>query len=211
MLPERGEIEYERFCAICGTCFCPPDETTLATYIPDRGLLDSITEDDVAWLGRFKIIGLSSSGTAFVTGPCRERCNRAEITRGSASDISFGKIINRKGGGPEEVLSVEYLARENFWTNRNISRAKAWLKVHVNCFDVVFLRALDYTNQRDGGFFRYGGPLYDAIVEHSRMLLPRECLSVCAQRRLGYGRLRSDDEAAHRLKLISMRKVGQTS
>lgn len=96
-------------CAICGGCFCVPDARTIATWIPKHGSQDIITEDNVDWLKRFRILGEASPGNAdsvFLTGSCRKRRGYMEITRGTAADVCFGTVLRHQGEGENEVLAV---------------------------------------------------------------------------------------------------------
>ena len=159
-------------CAICAACFCPPDATTIASYLPDHGPLDVITEEDVVWLGRFKIIGGSASETAFMTGPCRQRHDRTDVTRGNAADVSFGQVIRQRGDGEGEVLSLAMLAPENFWFHHAAGdSARPWLKVHTQCYDEIFLRTLAYIEHKDKiKKDRYLEELHATLCDHFRQL-----------------------------------------
>jgi hypothetical protein len=138
-----------RHCAICGVDTSPPDEDMLVAYAAENPL-DTISEDDVSWVRRFRILGhrLQNQGTEteeegeekeeeeeehryFLSGKCVQRGFRVQFYRGEVADVDFNNITSKRGDGPDELLSMSWPQSINHnWMNN-------WMIIHEQCYQII--------------------------------------------------------------------------
>ena len=163
------------FCDICKTCTCLPSENSLIHLLAENNPAGPTTEEDVAWLSRFYIVGhkkaspnMDPEPTYFITDICRRRRDEIHIRRGKvAIGVNFGNTNSIRGDGASEVLSmksfdVAALARrpklEDLYDH--------WVVVHQRCYEAIFLRVLVQYERNDASITSHQSQtFYNALYE----------------------------------------------
>lgn len=158
-------------CSICGVCFCVPSDTLLLSYQDISSQYKPIVDDDVLWLGHFRLLGRNpivpqkSPEVAkeddefadppekyFLSGPGRFRRSKAEFLRGSIIGTHWRADCSVKGEGAAEVLAMPIRDLSGFLTLGHWR--ERILLVHGDCYGTILPRAMDYI-QRENRHWRH--------------------------------------------------------
>ena len=179
-------VEYNH-CCICGACFCIPSDELLLSYINDSDYQKPITDDDVLWLSRFRILAKYSPQAAgiehqdrvikdgrlspcFLSGPGRFRRSKAEFLRGDLFDLYFGEECSSvKGEEPDELLVMQDLSLWAFVEAR--ARYEEVLVFHQVCYDGILNRVLKSSKRKK--FLNHRTDPFNLINLHASLLSQR--------------------------------------
>jgi hypothetical protein len=148
-------------CAVCGACFCVPDDETLIHLQQSALGSTPIQEEDVSWLRHMRIMGnfqaetdiatILSPETYWLSGPGRLRKDRVVFQRGHISGQPFRTPYSKRKGtpGPFEMLSLPLNAIDfTYLVYGFIDRGTGWRAaiaamrpqislIHEACFTII--------------------------------------------------------------------------